>query len=383
MSDIQIAIFGPGNTAKHIGAAAMYNSYQLENGVEIAFLDIKPGRRKAELLARELRYSGKAVGNDEKDFSFSCEPESVPDPDIAIITTGRQRKPGEKRESMFKDNSEPLREIITKYCPDNNISLKNSVIVDVVNPCILASYINGLMREEYGKSANPKKIVASGTGLDQLRLDGTIYDFIQKTPELGKDSMNNVFDVPVGGGHDETMVFGWDLGTIGGRPAREALGEKNVDAVCGEVRGMGALFNANLDGAGPSVGVDAFVNFIKPIVNNSREKVPALAPLRIDNDYDISSLGLDRNNILRYVSELESKNREIIKTEYFEGILPHIDRIWTGLLPRIGKEGVIELDIPKYSEPEKRKFEYSIASTIVETAIGYHEAGIPILASEL
>lgn len=373
MSDIQIAIFGPGNTAKNIGLTTMYNLHQLDKDVEIAFLDIKPERKKARLLAKELKDSGRKLGIE---FSFFFRPENIPNPDIAIITTGRQRKQGERREKMFNDNSKPIQEIITEYCPKNNISLKNSIIVDVVNPCILSSYINGLMKGVYGKSAKAGNIVASGTGLDLLRTEGTIHDFIENNLELSRNSSNRFVDVNVGGGHDETMVFALDHATVGGNPIRGALGEKNVAGICEEVRRMGAEYNANLDGAGPSVGADVFYNLIRPVVNNSHEKVPALAPVRIDNEYDMSRLGLKRNNILEYVSELESKNSNIIKAECFEEILPHISRIWTGLLPKVGKEGVMELNIPKYSEPEKRKFEYSIANTIVETVIGYHETGV-------
>ncbi|MFZ3077445.1 MAG: hypothetical protein WA139_03260 [Candidatus Aenigmatarchaeota archaeon] len=370
MPSVHIAIAGVGKTATHIVGTILSNPDMLKEDVEIYLLDTKepkhgePERRKAELLAKEFRDSGRALGREYRVYSG---PDNVPNPDITIITTGRQRLPGETRSKMSKDNSIPIKKFITEYCPNHNISLKNSKIGNLVNGVgCLSPYVLERMEEAYGKEANPNNIFSFGAGLDWMRTEGTICDFIDNDPDLkGKYSRYDIAFKGVCGGHDDTMVHAMDCSTVGGEPIKEVLGGENVNQICNEVRKMGALYNEHLEGAGPSVGADVLLDLVIPVVNNSLENVPILAPLRIDRD--LSGLGLSKDNVHGHLYKM-AENSKIIKPKDVED-LP-FKYVWTGLCPKIGSEGMTELGIPELSDKEKDQMEYSIASAIMENMEG-------------
>ncbi|MBU3957872.1 MAG: hypothetical protein KKB25_02270 [Nanoarchaeota archaeon] len=380
MSELEIAIFGAGRTAENIGLTIVQNSEALEKKFELVIInpnDMKKNSNRAELVAKELNQSGIPLG---KDYDVKYGHENAEAPDIAVFALGRQRKEGEKRSDLFDDNSKAIFETAADYCPKNNISLADSFIIEVGNPVGSLSHVlyKGLEKSaiEEGVAANPKKIAASGTGLDTARAKEIILNgHLKKNPELKKYGLKDI-EFMAGAGHDNSVVFTEEYGAIGGKPIRDVLGEETVASVCGRVKGMGAEYNKH-GGVGPSVGGDVF-GILESVVNNKNENTLALTPVSISSDEGLSVLGLSGKNIFDYVKKHSPENSS-------EKILRHMDYVWTGTNSKIGSEGVISPNIPKYGDEEKHHFEISVAETVLETMRGYYKGGVlrPFLNHEI
>ncbi len=360
---IHIAIAGVGKTATYMVKTFTDLQEMLKSDVDITLLDMKeqedPNRRKAECIAEEFRDSGRALG---RDYRVSSGPANVPNPDITIITTGRQRKKGEDRRNMTWDNSIPVGGFID-YCADNGVSINYSIFGNLVNSVGgLTPLIQMKMKKAFGRKVNPRRIFSLGTGLDYLREEGSIHDYINNNPVLSRKYSSSVVDYKgVCGEHGETMVHAMDCSAIGGEPIKEVLGKDVVTNICEETRKKGALYNAQLEGAGPSVGIHAFRDLVMPIVNNSRKKVPILAPLRLDRD--LTRLKLEKDRVYESVFDMVQDSKTISPEDVEE---KPFNYIWTGCCPTIGRNGLEKLYIPELSYAEKRQLEYSIASTIME-----------------
>ena len=196
--------------------------------------------------------------------------EEVSDSDIIIITAGVNRKPGETRLDLAGKNIGIVKGIvdeIMKY-------YKDSIFVIVCNPVdVLTTMVQkwtGLPKE---------KIIGSGTSLDTMRLQQTLYDMYDV----------NVQDIhaSVIGEHGETQFPFWSNATIGSVPIKKYpkkdgtyITDEEMAQIGTDVAKSGAFIIKNKGAT--YYGVATAVSDIVDAITNCRDKIITVSMVKDD-----------------------------------------------------------------------------------------------------
>ncbi len=136
--------------------------------------------------------------------------------DIVVITAGSNRKPGQTRNDLAKENVAVINDIIpkaVKYAP-------NAVYMIVTNPVDVLTYVSLKLS---GLPAG--QVIGSGTVLDTARLKYTLAEYY-------KVDTGNIHAYIIGE-HGDTELPVWSNAQIGGMPleryGREYAGLPNVE----------------------------------------------------------------------------------------------------------------------------------------------------------
>ena len=192
---------------KELGDVVIYDIPQAEGMTKGKALDIMQ-------LRPHDGYNGNLEG--------SCDPASLKDADVVIITAGIPRKPGMDREDLLEINIKIVTDVannVKKYAP-------NAFVIVVSNP------LDAIVYSFYKVSGFSKnKVIGMAGALDS----GRFRTFLAMETGYSVQDVNCM----VLGGHGDTMVPITRLATIGGIPAEELIPQDRLDAIVDRVRFAG------------------------------------------------------------------------------------------------------------------------------------------------
>ncbi len=217
----KVAIIGVGN----VGASIAYALTIRNLAGEIVLIDMIEERAIGEAL--DIQHGIPYMGNSSV---RSGTYEDCADCDLIIITAGRNRKVGETRLDLARDNAGIMYEVIRsikKY-------YTRGVILLISNPVdILTQKVSEWMDLPNGM------VFGSGCLLDTSRFVRVVADYVGI-------STNAVSGYLIGE-HGDGQVPVWSRVTIGGVPVGEYCSEMNIpwdkdvrEKIAGKIRGMGA-----------------------------------------------------------------------------------------------------------------------------------------------
>jgi malate dehydrogenase len=200
--------------------------------------------------------------------------DDIADSDVVIITAGRVRKPGERREDLYRDNAPTVRAIaedIRRLAPA-------AVVINQVEPIDLLTL---LIQETLG--ADRMKVIGVGGLLTSTRIRYLVSN------ALGVSS-REVTGLIIGP-HHSSMVFLRDTIRVSGIPAAALLGEARLGELIEEARTAGDKIldlaqrstSFYAPGAAAAMLVDA-------IVGNTRALLPV--SVRCEGEYGITGLAI-------------------------------------------------------------------------------------------
>lgn len=186
----KVAIIGAG----FVGASIAYALTLRNLAREIALIDIN--KKKAEGEALDIQHGIPYMG---MSAVYAGDYSDCKDCDLIIITAGRNRRVGESRLDMIKDNSAIMRSVvysISKY-------YTHGVILIIANPVdILTSLCDRWMRLPNGM------VFGTGCLLDTSRTVRAVADFVRLNTEVVRGY--------VVGEHGDSQITLWSNFSIGG-----------------------------------------------------------------------------------------------------------------------------------------------------------------------
>jgi L-lactate dehydrogenase len=186
----KIAIIGAGNVGSTFAFSLMISGLARE----IVLVD--KNKLLAEGECMDLNH-GLSFAHPTKIYAAGFE--SCEDTDIVVITAGANRKPGQSRTDLVKENVAIFKDIIpaiTKYSG-------NTILLIVTNPVDILTYVTLKI-----SCLPPDKVIGSGTVLDTARLKYAISEYSKVDP-------GNIHAYIIGE-HGDTELPVWSNATIGG-----------------------------------------------------------------------------------------------------------------------------------------------------------------------
>lgn len=200
MDNKKVMIIGSGE----VGSTIAY-SIMLKNIAEkIYLLDYFEEKAKGE--AADLKHGFMDISTTSIEVGTYADASEC---GIIIITAGRNRKVGETRLDLIKDNKEILNDVMDRLAPYYD----DSIIICVSNPVDVLTYHLG---KKFG--AKSHKVFGTGCILDTTRLDTMLARYLDVRPE-------EVRSIVIGE-HGERAIPLWNH--------TEVRGEK-IDAYCKKV----------------------------------------------------------------------------------------------------------------------------------------------------
>ena len=186
----KIAIIGAGNVGSTFAFSLMISGLARE----IVLVD------KDELLAKgecmDLNH-GLSFTHPTKIYAAGFE--GCKDTDIVVITAGANRKSGQSRTDLVKENVAILKDIIPAIIKYSG----NAILLVVTNPVDILTYVTLKI-----SGLSPGRVIGSGTVLDTARLKYEISEYTKVDP-------GNIHAYIIGE-HGDTELPVWSNATIGG-----------------------------------------------------------------------------------------------------------------------------------------------------------------------
>jgi len=262
----RIGIVGSGN----VGTNTAF--FIAENGsAHVTLVDLNDGIAGGKSL--DLMEAGPVRGYSTS-IRGSNRIDDIADSDIVIIAAGRVRKPGERREDLYRDNAPNVRAIageIARLAP-------SAVVINMVEPVDLLTL---LVQETLG--AERTRVLGLGGLLSSTRIRYLVSQALGVSP---RESTALVI-----GPHHPSMLFLRDSIRISGIPAATLLGEDRLSKLIEEARGAGdtilKLAQRSTSYYAPSAAVTMLVD---AIVRDSRALLPI--SVRCEGEYGVRGLAI-------------------------------------------------------------------------------------------
>jgi malate dehydrogenase len=262
----RISIIGAGNVGTN---TAFFIAER--RATDVLLVDIKDGVAAGKSL--DLMEAG-PVRDYVTAIRGSVRIDDIAGSDIVIIAAGRVRKPGERREDLYRDNAPNVRAIsqdIRRLAPD-------AVVINIVEPIDLLTL---LIQETLG--ADRLKVIGVGGLLTSTRIRYLVSN------ALGVSS-REVTGLIIGP-HHSSMVFLRDTIRVSGIPAAALLSEPQLLQLVEDARNAGDTIlqlaqrstSFYASGAAAAALVDA-------IVCNTKALLPV--SVRCEGEYGVQGLAI-------------------------------------------------------------------------------------------
>ncbi len=262
----RISIIGSGNVGTN---TAFFIAER--RATDVLLVDIKDGVAAGKSL--DLMEAG-PVRDYVTAIRGSVRIDDIAGSDIVIIAAGRVRKPGERREDLYRDNAPNVRAIaqdIRRLAPD-------AVVINIVEPIDLLTL---LIQETLG--ADRFKVIGVGGLLSSTRIRYLVSNALGVSPR-------EVTGLIIGP-HHPSMVFLRDTIRVSGIPAAALLSEPRLLQLIEDARNAGDTIlelsqrstSFYASGAAAAALVDA-------IVCNTKALLPV--SVRCEGEYGVQGLAI-------------------------------------------------------------------------------------------
>ena len=262
----RISIIGSGNVGTN---TAFFIAER--RATDVLLVDIKEGVAAGKSL--DLMEAG-PVRDYVTSIRGSVRIDDIAGSDIVIIAAGRVRKPGERREDLYRDNAPNVRAIsedIRRLAPD-------AVVINIVEPIDLLTL---LIQETLG--ADRFKVIGVGGLLSSTRIRYLVSNALGVSPR-------EVTGLIIGP-HHPSMVFLRDTIRVSGIPAAALLSEPQLLQLIEDARNAGDTIlqlaqrstSFYASGAAAAALVDA-------IVCNTKALLPV--SVRCEGEYGVQGLAI-------------------------------------------------------------------------------------------
>src|ERR671926_1668109 len=253
---MKISMVGSGR----VGSTTLFNLLLEGLAQELVVVDILKDRAEGEAL--DLLH-GTALSHRCK--IYSADYDATAGSDIAIITAGIPRQPGETRLDLLKKNVDNLRD---NLLPTLSKYAGNAFIIMVANPADVLTYqaaIHGAFP--------PEKVLGTGTLLDSTRLRSLLADRLDVDPR-------QVYAYMLGE-HGDSQYPYLSGATVAGIPLQQFPGYSKtmVDEVVNATRFGGAEVIKRKGGTFYAVA-PMIVELVKAIKDDSHQVLPVSTLLR-------------------------------------------------------------------------------------------------------
>jgi malate dehydrogenase len=262
----RISIIGAGN----VGTNTAFFIAE-KRAAKVLLVDIKDGVAAGKSL--DLMEAG-PVRDYVTSIRGTVKIDDIAGSDVVIITAGRVRKPGERREDLYRDNAPTVRAIaedIRRLAPA-------ALVINQVEPIDLLTL---LIQETLG--ADRMKVIGVGGLLTSTRIRYLV------SSALGVSS-REVTGLIIGP-HHSSMVFLRDTIRVSGIPAAALLGEARLLELIEEARTAGDkilyLAQRSTSFYAPSAAAAMLVD---AIVGNTKALLPV--SVRCEGEYGITGLAI-------------------------------------------------------------------------------------------
>ena len=262
----RISIIGAGN----VGTNTAFFIAERRTA-EVLLVDIKDGVAAGKSL--DLMEAGPV-----RDYATSIRGTvkigDIAGSDVVIITAGRVRKPGERREDLYRDNAPTVRAIaedIRRLAPA-------AIVINQVEPIDLLTL---LIQETIG--ADRTKVMGVGGLLTSTRL----RYFVSKALGVSPREVTGLIIGP----HHPSMVFLRDSIRISGIPAAALLGDKRLGELIEEARTAGdTILQLAQRTSAFYASCAATAALVEAIVGNTRALLPV--SVRCEGEYGVAGLAI-------------------------------------------------------------------------------------------
>ena len=262
----RVSIIGSGNVGTNTAFFIAEN-----HTADVMLVDIKEGIAAGKSL--DLMEAGPVRGYATA-IRGSIKIDAIAGSDIVIIAAGLVRKPGERREDLFRDNAPTVRAIaqdIRRLAPD-------AVVINIVEPIDLLTL---LVQETLETERH--KVMGVGGLLSSTRIRFLVSQALGVSPR-------EITGLVIGP-HHPSMVFLRDTIRVSGIPAETLLGEQRLLQLIEEARGAGdtilQLAQRSTSYYAPST---AAATLVAAIVCDTRALLPV--SVRCEGEYGIRGLAI-------------------------------------------------------------------------------------------
>lgn len=272
----KVAVIGTGN----VGASIAYALTIRDLASEIVLIDKDQKRAEGESLDIQhgIPYMGvSAVYNGSYEDCNNC--------DLIIITAGRNRKVGENRLDLAKDNIGIIEDICKSIMP----YYSRGVILMVANPVDILTYTcTKIMDLPDGR------VFGTGNILDTSRLVRLVSDYTSLKTEMIK--------AEIVGEHGEGQIPIWSKLSVAGIPIKEYCASVDLEwnssiriGMENKVRGLGAEI---ISGKGKThYGIATCVCYIADAILNQRLTIAPVTSV-LNGEYGVSDVSLSVPSII-------------------------------------------------------------------------------------
>jgi malate dehydrogenase len=266
MSDTKVSVVGAAGT---VGAAAAYDIAQRDIVDEICLVDIP---EKEDDTVGEASDVGHGIAYDSETDVYQGDYEDTAGTDVAVITAGIPRQPGQTRLDLAEDNLPIMDDI------GSNLEAHSEGFVSLTtsNP---ADLLNRHLYETGERSR--EKVIGFGNRLDSARFRHVLSDYFDAP-------VKNV-DATVLGEHGDSQVPLFSKVRVNG--VDHDFSESDRDEILEAVResAMNVIEKKGATQWGPAAGLG---HMVEAIVHDTGEVIPGSMPLDGEYGYEGPSLGV-------------------------------------------------------------------------------------------
>ena len=262
----RISIIGSGNVGTN---TAFFIAER--RATDVLLVDIKDGVAAGKSL--DLMEAG-PVRDYVTAIRGSVRIDDIAGSDIVIIAAGRVRKPGERREDLYRDNAPNVREIaqdLRRLAPD-------AVVINIVEPIDLLTL---LIQETLG--ADRFKVIGVGGLLSSTRIRYLVSNALGVSPR-------EVTGLIIGP-HHPSMVFLRDTIRVSGIPAAALLSEPQLLQLIEDARNAGdTILDLSQRSTSFYASGAAAAALVDAIVCNTKALLPV--SVRCEGEYGVQGLAI-------------------------------------------------------------------------------------------
>jgi malate dehydrogenase len=262
----KVSIIGSGN----VGTNAAF--YIAEKRVaDVVLIDIIEGLAEGKSL--DLMEAAPIRGYDVQ-IRGSSTPEDLDGSDVVVVTAGKVRLPGMKREDVFDENSRivtPICGEIARYAPD-------AIVIVATEPVDAMTH---LVLKKTG--FKPSKVMGVAGVLDSVRLRYFIAEKLGVSP-LDVSAM-------VLAGHHDYMLPIFQYCRVAGIPVAELLPKKDLNDLRKLVRNAGGEIVSHLKTGSAFYAAAASVAEMVEVIIRDKRRILS-APAYVQGEYGIEGICL-------------------------------------------------------------------------------------------
>ena len=262
----RISIIGAGNVGTN---TAFFIAEQ--SATNVLMVDVKDGIAAGKAL--DLMEAGPVRGY-ASSIRGSARIDDIAGSDVVIVAAGRVRKPGEKREDLYRDNASTVQAIaldIRRLTP-------GAVVINMVEPIDLMTL---LIQETL--ECDRFKVMGVGGLLSSTRLRYLVSHAMGVSPRE--------VTALIIGPHHPSMTFLRDTVRVAGIPATTLLGESQLDQLIAEALSAGdtilEMSQRSTSYYAPSA---AAATLVDAIVSDSKALLPV--SVRCEGEYGVRGLAI-------------------------------------------------------------------------------------------